>query len=259
MHKSKINQLTVDQLRVDPSVQRPLDVKRANKIAAELNPAAIGMVCVSARDDNDYVVIDGQHRVEALRIAGMSDDKIPCEVYTGLSRSEEAAMFRLRNNTKEVTRLDKFRVRLVEGDESALKIMNILHEHDWYLPGQEGPAKGRFLAVAAIERIFNADPDSDPNAAERAIFTVTSAWGHDEDGVNGHIVEGLGKFYLRYPSAETRDVIRKLSSYDGGPRALYGKAGVLKDSTGSLTAAIVEMITVLYNKGKTTRKLPLQH
>lgn len=257
MSQSKIIQLAVDQLRTDPTVQRPLDLKRANRIASELNPSAIGVICVSVRDDGNNIIIDGQHRVEALRIAGKNKDKIPCEVYIGLSRPEEAAMFRIRNNTKEITRLDKFRVRLVEEDVVALAIMKILHEHGWYLPGQEGPAKGRFAAVAAIERIFNADPFSDPNAAHRAITTVTAAWGHDEDAVNGHIVEGVGKFYLKNPNAATSDVISKLSIYDGGPRALYGKAGVLKDSTGSLTGAIVEMVTVLYNKGKRTRRLPL--
>lgn len=258
MHKAEVRHIPLSHLVVDLQVQRPLDARRANKIAADLNRDAIGMICVSARDDGTYSIIDGQHRAEALRINGLTSEAVACEVFEGLSLADEAAMFRLRNNTIKPQQIDKFRVRLVEGDPDALAVMAILRTHGWALLGQAGPAGGRFFAVLSLERIYLADKLSKPTAAERTIATVTAAWGHDADAADGRLVDGLGRVYLRYGAAmDSGELIDRLRKFPGGAGSLIGKARGLKDLMGGTTGtAFAEIFVELYNKNRRTKALP---
>lgn len=258
MHKPEVRQIPLNLLGVDPRVQRSQDARRSNKIAAELNLDAVGLLCVSQRDDGTYWIIDGQHRAEALRVNGFGNDLVACEIYTGLSLADEAAMFRLRNNTAKPQYIDKFRVRLVEGDPDALDVMEILRSRGWLLIGQEGNAAGRISAVQSLERIYAVDKTSKPTAAERTIATVTAAWSHDDNGVDGRLIDGLGRVFLRYGSAlDSGDIIDRLRKYPGGAGALIGKARGLKDLMGgTLSTAFAEMFVELYNKGRRTRALP---
>lgn len=262
MHKPEVREVPLNQLVVDLRVQRPLDTRRANKIAAEMNLDAIGLICASHRDDDTYSVIDGQHRVEALRINGFTGELVQCEVYQGLSLADEAAMFRLRNNTAKPQYLDKFRVRIIEGDPDALAVMAILKRYGWALLNQHvtGGHKpdGRFAAVQSLERVYVADRDSDPTAAERTIATVTSSWGHEPDGVDGRLIDGLGRVYVRYGAAvNSTEMISRLRKYPGGPGALIGRARGLKDLLGvASSTAFAELFVETYNKQRKTRALP---
>src|SRR5690606_25145225 len=141
-HKPEVRRVPLNLLTVDLRVQRALDRRKVNRIAAELNPDAIGMICVSKRPDGTYVIIDGQHRVEALKITGAANTTVLCEVFNDLTLADEAAMFRWRNNTTQPHYIDRFRVRLVEGDGDVRAIVDILHKYGWRLPdhGQIGRA-----------------------------------------------------------------------------------------------------------------------
>lgn len=262
MHKPEVREVPLNQLVVDLRVQRPLDTRRANRIAAELNLDAIGLICTSHRDDGTYSIIDGQHRAEALRINGFTAELVQCEVYQGLTLADEAAMFRLRNNTAKPQYLDKFRVRIIEGDAEAAAVMAILDKYGWALVNQQVNSgrrpEGRFAAVQALERTYAADRDSDPTAAERTIATVTSAWGHEPDGVDGRLIDGLGRVYIRYGSAiNGTEMISRLRKYPGGPGALIGRARGLRDLLGVASSqAFAELFVELYNRARKTRALP---
>lgn len=252
MHEPDVYPLAVSTLMVDPRVQRPLDKRRVTKIAEALNFDALGVITVSRRDNGDNAVIDGQHRVEALREAGHGSMAVTCRVFKGLGLPEEAAMFRLLNNTAKPQYIDQFRVRVIEGDENAVAIARIITRHGWKIDMQTG--SNTFAAVAALERIYNLDDIS----AERALVTVTRAWGHESNAGDGRIVEGVGLVHVRYGDAvETDDLIDRLSKVPGGPGALLGRARGLKDLIGSTVPRAVAEITVeLYNARRRTKALP---
>jgi len=250
--------LPLNILGIDLRVQRSLDTNRATKMSAELDLDAIGVLCVSHRADDTYWIIDGQHRRESLILAGFGADVVECEVFTGLSLAEEAAMFRLRNNTAKVSYLARFKVRLVEGDKDAIAVMDILTRHGWVLPGDKETLGNRLAAIQAFERIYTADRTSDPTAAERTLATLTAAWGHTTDAVEACLVEGLGLVYVRYgATVEADDLIRRLSKFGGGPGAFVGNARGIRDLIRvPLTRAAAELIVEIYNKSRRTMALP---
>lgn len=252
MRKPKVRQLQVSGLVVDPNVQRGLDRNRVAKIAEDLELTAIGIITVSHRGNGSHHVIDGQHRVEALRLAGGDSEEVQCRVFEGLSIEEEARMFRLLNNTVKLHALDKFKVRVVEGEPAAVAIHAILSKHGWRVAG--GAGDDAFAAVTAAERIWRRDRD----ALDRTIATITRAWGHTSAASNGFIVEGLGLVYARYGEA-TDDVSMadRLARYPGGPGRLIGAArGLQQAYRFSVTTAIADLIVEIYNANRRTKALP---
>jgi hypothetical protein len=253
MHEGpEIQPLSVASLICDPEVQRSLDVRRVNKIAAELNPDALGTITVSHRSNGTYHIIDGQHRVGAVRLALGDDEKVTCRVFAGLSLEEEAGMFRLLNNTAKPQALDIFRVRVIEGEATAVGIAQMLERQGWQV--SVAGRDGNFAAVTAIERIYRSEPD----AAERAVSTATRAWGHANAAGDGRIVEAIGSVYLRYGAAvDPADMVERLARFPGGPGGLLGKGRGLKEMIGgTITSAIAEVAVETYNRARRTRALP---
>lgn len=255
-HKPEVGAVPLNLLIIDSQVQRPLDKKKADKIAAELNLDAIGMICVSRRINGSYAIIDGQHRVDAMRTFGFNTEPIQCEIYDALSLADEAAMFRLRNNRAAVSRVDLFRVRVVEGDPTATAINDMLARHGWTVRSQ-GKQDRAFAAIATLEHVWSLDPHGTPPAAERAVSTITAAWGHNSAGVDTAIVGGLGALYARYGTqVESGDVIERLARYAGGPNALIGKARGLRESLGGkVSSCLAEIVVEEYNRRRKTRAL----
>lgn len=254
MHKADLKQMTVSSLIVDPDVQRNLDIRRVNKIVEEFNADALGTLTVSHRASGAHHIIDGQHRAAAVRVIGGDDKKVLCRIFNGLTIQEEAEMFRLLNNTAKPQVLDLFRVRVVEGEPTAVAITEILAGHGWTVGFGSSHTKTMLAAVSAVERVYRLDP----TALERALGTATRAWGHDAVCADGRLVEGLGLVYYHYDNAlDPTELTARLARYAGGPAALLGKARGLKEMVGgSVPNSVADIIVEVYNRARRTKALP---
>lgn len=110
-------------LTVAPEYQRTASPSLIKSIKDSWDWRAAGVLVVSKRD-NQHFVIDGQHRLRAAQsIAEI--DKLPCIIFDGLSLSEEAAaLAEINSNRKSMSAIDKFRARLLSGDQLASYVNN---------------------------------------------------------------------------------------------------------------------------------------
>lgn len=253
MHRPKVMQLPIRQLIVDPNVQRGLDRRRVTRIANELDVHALGVITVSQRPDGTYVVIDGQHRIEACKEAGRGELQVTARVYAGLTLPEEATLFRLLNNTAKPQFVDIFRVRVVEGEEVAVAVSQLAERYGWKVSVAR-TASGSLLAIQSLEAVFR----KDPIAAERTMATITRAWGHDPAGTDGRIIAGLGLVYARYQDAvDVENLADRLARRGGGPNKLLGDARGLAELIHTTVArAMAEVLVELYNSRRKTKALP---
>jgi hypothetical protein len=260
----KLEKLPIGNMRVDREVQRSLDSGRAADMANNFNAAGFGFITISIRKDGSVYIVDGQHRVAALRLMGAaSDHKVACQVFRGLTQADEAALFRVRNNFKQVRVFDRFRVRVIEGDPVAVILSKTLDNHGWHVH-KSGPSKQRaaFNAVSALEWVYNGAgirrATVHPNAADNTIAIITGAWGHDTTGVRAEIVRGLGLFLVQYgESVDFEKLVTELSHSEGGAGALIGKARNLNSFRGGgVASALAEILVNLHNKGRRTNVLP---
>lgn len=244
-------------LVMDRDYQRSIDPNRVRKLIEDFQSTGLGTLTVSMRVDGRRVIIDGQHRCAAVQAIGY-EGKLPCIQYTGLSLADEAAMFLLLNNAKPVAALDKFRARVIAEDRVACNIADVLKQYGWIASG--GTHEGCFAAVTAIEKVYagagitKGEPRAD--LVHATLGTITAAWGHDVRGGHNVLIGGLGQFFGRHGDAvDIGKVIAELSKLS--PFAVIGKAKTLQDARGgTVTSAVAEVVTGLYNKGRRTNRLP---
>lgn len=255
----QIRDIPARQLMVDHTVQRPLDTARAERIASDFDRNALGTFVVSRRDDGTYHLIDGQHRHAVVILLGHEDWDLHCQVYVGLTRQEEARMFRLLNNSKAVNVLEKFLVRIQEEDPVAVEINDILLDHGWKI--STAKQDSNFCAVAAIEKGYRKAGPEGPGLVEWLIQIITKSWGFAADGVRGEIVTGLSLVKLRHGDAiDSKKLIDELTVIPGGPRGLVGRARSLKDfRRGTIGDAMAELLINMMNSKRRINRLPDWH
>jgi hypothetical protein len=187
---SRYKQVPLDDLIVDPAYQRVLDESRVDRIAEEFDPALLGTLEISVRNGK-CAVFDGQHRLEALRRRGAA--KAPCLVHTGLSVPEEAMLFvNLQTQRKNLRPIDRFRARLVAGEEQATAIREIADGYGYTIT--DGGHPREIGAITALDRVY-ARGGMD---LLHSMFSLLVIWQGEPRSTDGALIEGLGLATERY-------------------------------------------------------------
>jgi len=263
--KSRIMKLKVEELTVDPAVQRQLDPRRVRKLADNWDPKMVGVLTVSHRlipdfdePTEEFVVLDGQTRFRALElVAGESDvdSLITCEVFEGLTRAEEAAMFLSHNDRKAVTPRDRFRLAVAAEEEWALDIRDIAADHGWYVQGTEksAPKAKVFTAIGAAEKIYSLD---DGRALKRAFDVIERAWPRATGSVCGETLYGIGLLFAENPTGlDGSGLVHKLEKI-GLARFISAVNDRRRTHPGtSIKTAAQDWTVELYNRGRRTHRV----
>lgn len=187
---SKYEQVPISTLKVDERYQRDIDQRHIKKIAEDYDEALLGVLEVSRRTANEYVVFDGQHRLEVLRLKNKA--YAPCIVHENLTPEQEADLFkRLQDGRKQLTPIDRFKARLFAGDPTAISIKDVLGHFDLKV----GTGPGTVNAVVSVERAFRRGNLSNT-------FQMLNVWRGDKGWLEGSLIDGLSRFLDLYPDAD---------------------------------------------------------
>lgn len=240
-------------LVADLRVQRPLDDRRVAEIAKSFNSDRVGTIIVSERPDGTRVVIDGQTRLAAKKKVG-AQGLVHAQVYTGLTIEQEASMFLDYNNSKPVSAIDKFLVRITEGDPVANEISAILANHGWQV--RKGGGHASIQAVTSLERAYTRAGGG--VVIDQIMRSITKAWGHDFSAANASIIGGLAELMLRYgDQVDQPKLIREMQNTT--PRTLIGRAKGMKEArvfNDSLSVIVGRILHTMHNTKMRKRALP---
>lgn len=243
--------LTVSDLKVSPQAQRELRPGWAAQIANDFNPDRFTALLVSHRDGN-YYVVDGQHRVEAMRILGWDHgQQVQCWVHEGLNESQEADLFLWHNSRKNVEAFDKFQIGVVAGRPIEMDIDRIVRLQNLKI-SRDASVPGSISAVVTLREIYN----HDPGTLARTLKIAVGAYG--DDGLAGPVLRGIGLVAARYNGELDDDKLTaRLGSARGGIGALNSRANINRQKFGtSLPQCYAAAIVDLFNSGKGGKKLP---
>ncbi len=250
--EARLRWVPIPKMKVSPLAQREINPARVDRIVADFDLEQIGTPTVNLRDGS-YYIIDGQHRIEALKAIGWEDQQVQCWTYEELSGQEEAEKFLKLNDTLAVTAHAKFRVgvqadRAVECDIDRLVRAQGLRvsqdKHD-----------GAIGAVGMLRRIYNR---SDPGTLSRTLKIIRDAYG--DAGLEAPVLDGIALLCQRFNGQLDDDVaVRRLGDAHGGVAGLLGKAHATRLRTGNrqgpcVAAAAVEIING--GRGRGGRRLP---
>lgn len=255
-------EVRASDLKIDPEAQRTLNLSRARAIAADIKPHALGSVIVSQRKNGDLYIVDGQHRREACRIAGI--DTLMAEVHRGLTLQEEATLFLIKNREASKTNAhDEYRIGLTAGLPLFVDTEKVLVSHKLKIGSTSSNQVGAVQGILAITDNYG------PDVLDDVLTVAEEAYGRTAETWDGIIIGGLGEFIGRH-----RDVVntppvldelaRKLGKRSSAAR-LIGDArsnatgfGAKADGTGSRKMAAYRLILEdVWNKGRRKNRIEI--
>lgn len=259
-HREEVGTVTVLDVRIDPRVQRPENLRLTRKISRNLVLAALGTVTISVREgqgpDGDqtwYILLDGQQRMIGARKAGY-EGPVPARFHFGLSLQEEAELFRLLNDKVDIPAADKYLVGLTEGLADVIQVQAVLDSLGIVL----GPNPGQFHAVVVGRRIV-AMPDGQ-ELFRWALRMVRDFYPDDETPkFEGRLIEALARLKAKNPHLNSKSLVTKVLRQGGVVYVM--SLGKMKMNSNKTTAMVglIEALIQVYNaylqEGKGT-KLP---
>lgn len=182
---------------VTEEYQRVMNMRNVAGIVRHFDPAKLGVLVVSHRKDGAYAVLDGQHRLTALRQMGYTATN--CIVLEGMSIREEADYFRRQNENKQSLRIaDTFNASVWAEDEESMQIKRLMDKHS-FRHGKSGQPMC-ICAIGALQQIIR---QYGTDTLDRTLACIAATWPRDTTILRREMLAGLGEFWKRYASAVT--------------------------------------------------------
>lgn len=175
-----------------PQWGRPLRPGDVRSIAAALDPDKLGVIAVWYRPDlhlghGRYVVIDGQHRLAAMRLVGWDDQRAPCLLYEGLTMETAAELSLGLQERRNLHPLDRHRAAATAHDRGAVEIDKVLAFLGLRLCYSVQADQRR--ATAAIGTIGKIWERMDSVGLERVLWICREAWDGTAAGLGAKIMK----------------------------------------------------------------------
>ncbi len=248
---SHLQWVPIALMKVSPKAQREFKENHAADFAADFDFEALGFPVISKRDGN-YYIVDGQHRVAALKMIGWGDQQIQCEVYEGLDESAEAELFLRRDKRRAIQAFDRFRIGVVAEREVETDIDRIVRAQGLRVSDDYNPAS--IAAVGALVKVYR---NGGGAVLGRALRLLRDGFPEDGSAFRRELVEGAGLVCQRYNGDLDDEALKaKLAAMRGGANSMLTKAARIRATMGEplgqcAAAAFVEVA----NSGKGGRKL----
>lgn len=245
-------QLPSSQISSDPTYQRPIEIGWIRKIAEKFDPNVVNPIKVSLRDGH-YYVFDGQHTLATLKyLNGGQDLMVPCLVYRGLTRDDEAILFAKQTGiSHKVEAKIKTKAQYTGNDPQVLDMIGIVKSlgFDFDFTNKQGDKK--IIAVATLNRMYQR---SSRQEFIDSLEIIRDAWHFEPYSLKSELLGGVNQFYI-YPSFRGKVIkklaIQKLSAVK--PIIIY-RDGKAYSRGGDLRFA--KQIADIYNHGLKSNRLP---
>jgi hypothetical protein len=250
---ARLQWIPLAQIDFNELAQRNLKQSRVDELATDFDPEQVGYPTVNHRAGR-YYVVDGHHRVEALKIwlgEDWEQQQVQCQTYEDLSEEEEAEVFLKLNNVLAVTAFDRFRIGVKAGRPEETDVDQIVRQ--CMLRVSQDKGDGAVGAVGTLMRVYRR---GGPQSLARTLLIIRDAYG--DPGLEAAVLDGIGLLCHRF-NGDLNDayLIERMKTARGGVSALLGKAETLRKSTGSPQAHCVAAAAVeINNGGRGGKKLP---
>ena len=192
----EFTRLPCTMLESDTSYQRPIDMKRVERIVENFDARLVNPLKVSSRDRH-YYVFDGAHTLAALKENNkFSNFMVDCMLFHGLTYEDEAYLFALqRGESKEVATAARLKALLLSNDERACDFRSRPEATGFRLsPSGRATAKCTLGCVAKLWKIYEMDAD----LYSETLSCLMALWHGEVWSLNANIVGGLAMFIKAY-------------------------------------------------------------
>jgi hypothetical protein len=241
-------QCSVGETVIEGFQRKILNRLRIKKIKADFSWVSFGrpVAYILSLDPPLYSIIDGQHRVTAVREMWGESIEIPILIVDKPEYTERAEMFvQTDENRTKLHPLDKFNAELEAQRAEAVGINDIAQSVGARV-GQRGGGSGADVvgAITSLKTAYRYGPD----VLERTLIILREVWEHDAGRHLAVNIVGVSMLLNTYPPIKDKRVIERLrilSDKAGGGRAIQRGVVAIQgyttptNSVGRAAAAVV--------------------
>lgn len=204
-----LEQLIVERYEEKPGIwyQRALSHK-AKEIAEHFDANLYGRPVITKVRNNKYAILDGQNRLGALHMMGMSEG--PVLLLPSVDAKKRAAIFHELNTlAKSLRAIDKFRAAHAKGDFAVTSIIRTMSEFN-VVATEGSTGVNAIAAVGSTIRVYNLGGEE---LFHRTLSVITQSWPNDPRRLIADIITGVATF-LHRDAGKTSDenVVARLAS-----------------------------------------------
>lgn len=182
-------------LLIPEHAQRKFDKRHGDALAANFTMEKFKPIDVSFRNGK-YYVIDGQHRLYAMKKRRGGDCSILCYVHYGMTEYDEAMFFlEQMNGTKAILTTDRMRIRYEIGDETVVGMVNGAVKAGFCIDFGTNKANWRIIALAGLEQVYKVLGNDE---YYKMLVTLKKAYNGRSDSLIREMLLGMGLFFKTY-------------------------------------------------------------
>lgn len=246
--------LRVGDLKIDARYQRAFIKAHIKYLVANFDWYLLDPLVVSRRADGTMYVMDGQHRLLALRELGYDDQPVRCMVFDGLSLEQESRRFNTQDTRKALTAMDRFRARLLEGQSAEMAVAEVVRSTGFVIDFNGGGNKtaSSLVCVGALLQAYKAG-----GAAHlRQVLSIIALGYGAAASPDSVMVNGLSSFLRRYDGEfdESRliEVMRRVTPEQVAREARNIQTALRASGKNAYAMAVVAH----YNRKLSNHRLP---
>ena len=143
--------VALDELHIDESYQRPLQ-NHVNVIAKDWNPTKCDPLKINFREDGNFYVWDGQHRLSAAKLRGIK--YLLCDITVGLTQKQEASLFGCQGiGIKKPDPYDIFKANVCAGEKIDTEIKAMCEKYGLSV-NRNSNKSGNLSCLTLVRKIF---------------------------------------------------------------------------------------------------------
>jgi hypothetical protein len=245
----------------------------ARRQLPEFSPALLGCFVLSERADGSLAILDGSNRATLIRMAGEAERPQLCQVFTGLTTSQEAEIALEYNDRRTWTGIRKFQAALAVGDPVSCAIRDIAVKNGWRFgtESDDGVIRGVrefHLVIQTASRLEIMSTEA-PRGTERwnaaiqngtqtglrmleeAFEIYTAAFPDRPAGYAPIMIRGIALVLLRDgEKVQPERLATQIRDHSRGQRAMLADARTLGKTMRLQTADAIAMLVIkMYNTG----------
>ena len=239
---------------VTGAYQRNVCARTVAMIVSKFDPAKLGVLVVNHRTDGTYAIIDGQHRLAALRIMGVAQAR--CIVLEGMTLEEEADYFRFQNeNKRALTAFDTFNAGVCAKDVHFVTLKYLLEKY-----GFRVSRVGHPHCIAAVDALTRITQLFGFSVLEQVLALIAATWPTDATIVRREMLAGMAEFVSRFGHQITIQQFSARMADKHPSEMLYqyqrrteGHATTRNSFNPTMRFVLCAVITECYNKGLSSK------
>jgi hypothetical protein len=243
------DKLHASKMFIDNGYQRPVSKEKINDMLKSFDEKALTALIVSKRENGTYAVIDGQHRYQAGKIAGV--EYFNCLVYDGLEYKVEADMFHKINVKRGIVKSTlQFKSALEAQHEMAIHIKEIVENNGYHIEFVKSTKPTNMIAcVAELIKAYQISPLH----LDLVLQVLRAAYDGNKKSLAVYFIEGTSLFiknHIKEINLKRFVTLLKNTPID----TLLEKAKKRKDFEGGRLGYCLEIqMLELYNKKLRTK------